>query len=610
MFHIIEKYRTPAQIMLGLIGISFVGFGIASFETTGGNNYIVRIGEQVITRNDLERALQQTEATGVQADRQAVFQTLMNRAYLMEGAKELGITVSDVQIKQMIVDTPDFHDANGKFDPSKFQAFLQQTRQSEEAFMESERERLILFTLLKTLNGSIITDAQAAQFLNARFAERTMRTSIINPEAFAEQVKVDDALLKKYYDSNPKNYTLSQGVKYEYIVLSPKDLVAQQSVSDAEVQAALKDVQAATKPKRRIAHILIAAAKSADEATRNQARTQAEQIAKQVQAAPDKFADFAKQYSQDAGSANSGGDLGLFAQDGSLPAKSVEDAAFQLSEGAVSGIVESDYGFHIVRVTDIESTDETAQIARVRQNLQEKKAQQAYAKLRDELSELAFATPTDLRAAAQKLGLTVQTQNEWLTQTNSSSLNVPKAVADALFGDEVFNKKHNSEPINVDGTTWFVRATETRKESIEAFDAVRERVQTDYVRAESVRLAREHAQKMLQQLNSDKPPLLAWSPEQTVLPPQVQALVSPDDYTHFMNAQPKNGKPAYVVVERAGNPEIIEVRSITAPNDPKIINTIKAQLGELHGESIAEMFIDSLRKRIPTKQGAEKVADE
>ena len=90
MFHIIDKYRIPAQIVLGLIGISFMAFGVSSFQVTPDNNYIVQIGDERITRYQLDQAMQNTEASGAMADRQAVFNTLMQQAYLLEGAKKMG----------------------------------------------------------------------------------------------------------------------------------------------------------------------------------------------------------------------------------------------------------------------------------------------------------------------------------------------------------------------------------------------------------------------------------------------------------------------------------------------------------------------------------------
>ena len=206
MFHIIEKYRMPAQLLLG------------NFDISTDKNYIVRVGDQYITRDALEIAIRNSEQSGGVADRNQVFQILLNRAYLQEGAKRLGIVVSDAQIKQAVVDTPEFHDANGKFDPAKFQAFLQQTHLSEEQFMAQERERLTLTVLLNTLNQGTVSDEQAMQFVNARFAERTIRTSVFNPENYAKNVKTDDASLQKFYDANNLCFAAGREIRLYCVV--------------------------------------------------------------------------------------------------------------------------------------------------------------------------------------------------------------------------------------------------------------------------------------------------------------------------------------------------------------------------------------------------------
>ena len=214
MFHAIEKYRTLSQVLLGIIGVSFVGFGIASFEIVRDNRYIVKIGDQVINRAALDEAVRNSQASGGSASREEVFQTLVQRAYLMEGAKALGIAVSDTQIKQGIVDAPIFHDEQGKFSPERFQTYLQNNHLSESAFMQMERERLTLVSLLQMLNSNVVTSGQAERYIQTRMAERVIRTSVFNPENYAAQVKAGDAELQKYYDAHKSNYAVAPGVKY------------------------------------------------------------------------------------------------------------------------------------------------------------------------------------------------------------------------------------------------------------------------------------------------------------------------------------------------------------------------------------------------------------
>ena len=594
MFHSVNKFRTPVTILLSLIAVSFMGYGFVSLQGISRDNYIVKVGDQIITRYALDQAVQNTEAAGEPASREAVFQTLLQRAYLLEGAKQLGIVVSDEQIKQIVVDNPQFHDTSGKFDPKLFQAYLTNTRQSEESFMQAQRENLSVAALLQTLNSNAVSDFQAQQVINAVLAPRSTRAYVLNPQAFADKVKTDDAALKKYYEANKKDYLLPQGAKFEYIVLSPKDIAGKQSVSDAEIEAAYNASKGSLKPKRRVSHILIEAPKSADAATREKARAEAEKIAAEAKAHPEQFAEIAKRASQD----------------GKIGSKALEDAAFALNKGEVSGVVESDFGYHVLRVTDIADVSLAAQKDSIRSSLQAKKAQQEYNKQREALSEAVFSARDKLQPAAQQFGLTVQTQNEWTTRANAGSLKIPAAVVDALLASDVFGKKLNSAAINVDGETWFVRPTETRTESTETFEQAKPRVAERFKLAESRRLALEHAKNLQKELAAGNNPAVAWSTVEQVVPLQVRANLSDDAYFAFMQAIPKNGKPAYAVLDMPAAPQLVEVQSIQTVGNPQALANAKQTLAQEMGENMIQNYIESLAASIKTQQGIEKVSGE
>lgn len=609
MFHAIEKYRTPATILLGAIALSFVGFGVAGFQLGSTNNYIVQIGDQVITRAQLDDALANTQRAGGTADRQAVFESLVNQAYLIEGAKELGLTVSDAQIKQAVVDNPNFHGADGKFDPNLFKNYLQNNRMNEETFMQQQRRQMTTMLLLTTLSANAVSDTQSAAILNAQISPRVIRSVPVVPDAFAAQVKADDAALQKFYQENQKNYVLPQAVKFEYIKLSAEDSAAKQTVGDDEVKQAFDAQQSSLKPKRRIAHILIEAPKSADEATRSQAKARAEEIAKQAQAKPEQFAELAKQHSQDSGSKDQGGDLGEFSQNGSLGSQALEDAAFALKQGEISGVVESDFGYHILTATQIQAADFESQKDDIKRDLQLKKAQQAYNTLREDVSQAVFDTP-DLKAVAGKFGLTVGSQTEWLSRDNAKTLEVPDAVVNALFDDNVFKQKHISDAVNADGATWFVRAVETRAEAAQPFDAVADKVKSDYTSAEAARLAKAEADKIAADLNGGKTVQLAWSPVQNVAPAQAAAMLPEKALQQFMAAKPQNGKPVYIVLDVPPAPQLVEIQYIQTVTDQQSIAAARQLASQHQANSLAEAFIERLRGLVKTKQGAQTVSDQ
>ncbi|XXQ68715.1 SurA N-terminal domain-containing protein [Neisseriaceae bacterium B1] len=613
MFHAIEKFRTPAQILLGLIAVSFVGFGVAGFELSSNDNYIVKVGDEVITQQQLDEAMRNTQAAGGSSTRQAVFQTLLDQAYLLEGAKKLGIFVSDEQIKQSIVDNPQFHDANKKFDPALFQNFIQHNYGNEAAFMEQERRRLTLMSLFNSLAQSTAADSQAAMLINAQLAPRQARSVAIVPDAFADKVVADDAALQKYYDAHKADFVLPQAVKYEYVVLSPKLLADKETASDEEIKKAFDAQQQGATAKRHLAHILFNAPKSADEATRTKAKAEAEKVLAELKAQPDQFAALAKQYSQDSGSKDKGGDLGEFSQNGALGSKSLEDAAFALKEGEISGVVESDFGYHIVRASQIGGGDLASQKDALAAEIKQKKAQTAYNTLRENFSDAVFADSGSLKTAADKFGLTVQTQNEWQSKTDLAAKTedttaVPQAVIDTLFSDEMLTKKHNSEGINVNGETWFVRATEVRPETTQALSEVKDKVKQAFIQAESVRLAKEQGEKWLADLRAGKTVNAAWSPVQTAMPQQLRNALPAEAFTQFMQAIPRDGKSAFVLLPTEPAPQLVEVVKIESLSDqPELVQQARQIAAQSNGNNLMEAYLQSLQTQIKTKQGSQTV---
>lgn len=248
MFVAVEKYKTPAKILLGLIALTFVGFGVSTVAAPG-SDYIVKVGGQKVSEHQLNTAMQNMQAAGGSESRDAVFNALVQRALLTEGAREMGISVSQEQLKQIIVDEPSFHDQNGKFSQNIFNQYLNQRQMSEDQLIEEIRNEFAVNNLISLVNnGNLVSDAQAKQLIMATQAERTVRSVSFSSEAFVQQVKTDDAVLKKYYDANKKDYVIPQAVKVEHVALNIQDVAKQQTVSEEELKKAFEQESASAKP--------------------------------------------------------------------------------------------------------------------------------------------------------------------------------------------------------------------------------------------------------------------------------------------------------------------------------------------------------------------------
>ncbi|MCP1660432.1 SurA N-terminal domain-containing protein [Neisseria perflava] len=605
MFHAVEKYKTPAQILLGLIALTFVGFGVSTVASPG-SDYIVKVGDEKISEHELNTAAQNTQGQ----PRDAVLQALVQRAYLTQGAKMMGIAVSQEQIKQIIVDDPNFHNASGKFEQALLTQYLSQRNMTEDQFVEEIREQFALQNLLNLVqNGSIISDAQAEQLVKLTQSTRTIRSITFSPEAFAANIKTDDGSLQRYYDAHKKDYVIPQGVKIEYVALSAADLAEKQTVSAEEVRKAFDEQAASATPRREIAHIFFPVAQNADDNARNAVKAEAEKVLAQVQAKPADFAALAKKYSQDPASAAKGGNLGLMAKDGGLLPE-FENTAFSMQKGETSNLVQTQAGFHIIRVLDIQDKPVFEQEkARIEAELKLKKAAAAFNSAKEKLAEEAFNNPNSLEAAAKSLGLKITAPEDWLTRANGKAAGMPDDLLNAIFSDDVLKKKHNSEPVSVnDDTVWIVRAKEVREEKTAPFAEIKDDVRMGYLRSEATKAAEKKAQETLADLKTGHKTELPWSPVTQLTAQQARQSMPPQAYAELIKARPAEGKPAYVLLQGLPAPVIIEVQAISAPSDIAAqLPVAKQAMLQQQTASIFDNLLQYLSKNIKQEQGAQKV---
>ena len=600
MFSAVEKYNGPAKIMLGLIALTFIGFG-ASTVAAPGSDYIVKVGDEKISTQNVQAAVREE---GLKSNQDALT-VLTDRAYLYEGARAMGINVSLEQLKQVIMADKGFQDENGRFNEQKFRNFLAQSGLTEDQLIENLRRQFELQNVANlAANGNIVSSQQLERIAKLMQAEREIRTAVVDPRNFAAGIKVDDAALKAYYDKDKSKYLIPKAVKFEYIELSAKTLADRQTVSEEEVKKAFAEQQSSAQPKQEVSHIMFALTQGGDKA---KIKAEAEKVLAEAKAAPDNFASLAQKYSQDTATAQSGGALGVVDKSSALP-EEFKAAIAKLNKGDIA-LVESTAGFHIVRITNTQgqqSFDEAK--ASLEAELKQKKAQQALAQMRQTLSQTTFDFPDSLKAAAEKTGLPIQSHNEWLSRQNAVQQNIPAEWLEVLFSDEVFKKKHNSDVITVGDTSWVLRATETREESTPAFEQVKEQVRTAYVNSESAKAAMEQAKKLLAELQKGGKPELAWSEKETLSASDARLRLSPQALAALAKAHPTDGKPAYALLEGQPAPLLVEVLSSKVQKaDADESKKLKNELAQRTGVGMYTGLLTYLKTNIPLKQGAQKL---
>jgi peptidyl-prolyl cis-trans isomerase D len=300
---------------------------------------------------------------------------------------------------------------------------------------------------------SFSANALADVTLNAFYERRQVQVARFAPADFAGQINPTDADLEAYYKANTDKFQSAERADIEYVVLNlaavQKDIV----VPEAELKTYFEQNSArlAGLEERRASHILINADKGASAAERDAARAKAQALLAEVQKSPAQFAELARKNSQDTGSAAKGGDLDFFGRGAMV--KPFEEAAFALKKGETSGLVETEFGFHIIRLTDIKQPEQKSfesQRAKLEQEVRGQLAQRKFAEAAEQFTNIVYEQSDSLKPAAERLKLDVQQATNLGRElvAGNTAVNNPKLLA-AVFSQDSIEKKRNTEAVEL-----------------------------------------------------------------------------------------------------------------------------------------------------------------
>lgn len=239
MFDTVEKHRGLFKILLALIALSFVTFTAHSFSSAS-DNYIVKVGNQTVTEQDIERFIRLRNLPNNDETRQQVAEALIQQAYLVSGAKELGLDMTTGQIKKLITQIPIFQE-NGQFVQAKFDEYLQKIHQPEAVFIENLRTDYFTQTMNALIGAPApVADAQTQVALKIFSNVRQAQMLGFSPADYENKVKINDADLEAFYNKNQAQYNLPPAVQFNFVRVSIQDLLPHQTVSDEEIQAAIQ----------------------------------------------------------------------------------------------------------------------------------------------------------------------------------------------------------------------------------------------------------------------------------------------------------------------------------------------------------------------------------
>jgi len=430
MFDFIRDHKKIMQILLIiLIFPSFVLFGIDGYKRFQNSGDVVATVNGVeITKEEWEQS-HKNEVTRMRASmpnidvamfdspamKYGVLERMVQTRVLESSAKKLNLKVSDQRVALAIsgieglagIKKPD-----GSLDIEKYKQLLASQGMTPEIFENRMRGEVAMRQVVNGVTQSSVTfPAQIDVALDSFYQQREIQIAIFSASDFLAQAKPADEDVSKFFALHKNEYQSAESADIEYVVLSLDAIEKNITLNDADLKAYFDQNQAtlAAKEERRASHILINAAASVSDAEKQKAREKAQSILDAIKKNPASFADAAKKNSQDPGSAVKGGDLGFFARGAMV--KPFEDAAYALKKGDISGLVQSDFGFHIIQLTDIKSATSDFNQARpvLEKELKNQQARKQFAEMAEQFSNLVYEQSDSFKPVVGKLKLDIQT---------------------------------------------------------------------------------------------------------------------------------------------------------------------------------------------------------
>jgi peptidyl-prolyl cis-trans isomerase D len=534
MFDFVHENKKMVQIVLALIILPFALWGVSSYDRARNSAEIVAtVDGNKITQQEFENSLRQQQEKmrqqlGANFDasmfdnpevKRAVLDNLVSQRLIIEHARAAGLVVSDDQLAQVIAGIGAFQE-NGKFDTKRYESVLRNQNISPLSFEAKIREEL----LAQQLQDAYAQNGYAASsvvdnIIKLNEQQRMVSVAPVSFQSFMSQAKVDDASVKKYYEQNAAEFQVQEQAKVEYVQFSVDSLLSNTLVSKEEARQYYDEHQNefGTPEERKASHILIALKAGASQAEQDAARAKAESLLQQAKQNPGKFADLARKNSQDPGSAANGGDLGFFGR--GMMVKPFEDATFALKVGEISGLVKSDFGYHIIKLVTIKpsrvlSFDEARE--GIVNKLRQQKAAEKFAELADKFSNIVYEQSDTLKPAADLVGVKIE-RSGWLLKGVAAAEPWTVKMLQAIFSDEAVKNKRNTSAIEVKPDTLVAaRILEYKPASVRAFGEVQESIRQKLMREQGQDLAVKQGQSDLAQLLGGGKPALKWGAVQTV----------------------------------------------------------------------------------------------
>ncbi len=626
MFDFVRKHtKLMMGVMFLLIIPSFVLFGIDGYTNMREKGApVAHVAGLEITQSqwdaahkeEVDRARESMPTLDVKLldtpqMRYATLERMVRDRVLLAAAEKLKLVTTDGRLARDLQRNPSIASLrlpDGRLDVERYRQLLAAQGMTPEMFEARVRADLSTRQVMLGLTESSFTPAAEADIaLNALFQRREIQLAQFNPSGFAGRVSVSDADVDAFYKSNETLFRAPEQADIEYVVLDLDAIRKTLVINPDELKSYYEQnaVRLSGQEERRASHILLSAPKAAPAADRQKARAKVEELLVAVRKNPDSFADVARKNSQDTGSAANGGDLGLFARGAMV--KPFEDAAFSMKKGDISDIVESDFGFHIIQLTEVKppktrSFDEMK--GQIEADLVKQQAQKRFVELADAFTNGVYEQSDSLKPVAERLKLDIR-QASGIKRTPlpgaSGPLANPKLLA-AIFSPDSIEKKRNTEALETGGNQLVsARVVKYTPARTLPFDEVRDAVRARLVVQKSAELARKDGEAKLAAWQAAPdiaqlaaPVVVSREDTQKVPAKVVETVMKADISKLPVLVGVDSGAQGYVVVR---------VNKVIAPEPPSEAETRRnqQQYGQLVAAAEAQAYYGLLKEQFKVK---------
>ncbi|MEP6825792.1 MAG: SurA N-terminal domain-containing protein [Ramlibacter sp.] len=471
MFDFVRKHtKIMMAVMFLLIIPSFVLFGLEGYNSYKDKGQpVAKVDGREIMQSEWDdahkREVEKLRQSMPSLDpklldspeaRYATLERLVRDRVLAAASAKTKLTTSDQRLARELQQNEiitSLRGPDGKLDMARYRQLVGAQGMTPEMFENSVRSELSVRQVLAGIgNTGFATPAQTGISLDAFFEKRDVQVARFNTADFAAKISVTDADLESFYKANPQLFQAPEQANIEYLVLDIEGVKKGITLGEQDLKTYFEQnaSRIASQEERRASHILIASPKSAAAPDREKAKSRAIELLAAVRKAPDSFADVARKNSQDPGSAPAGGDLDFFAR-GAMT-KTFEDAAFALKKGEISDVVESEFGYHIIKLTDVKAPKQRSfeeLKPEMEADLKKQQAQRKFAESADAFSNAVYEQSDGLKAIAERFKLELRTATGVMRKPAAGVTGVlasPKFL-NSLFSPDSVEKKRNTEAV-------------------------------------------------------------------------------------------------------------------------------------------------------------------